>query len=234
MQHLLLDIEGTTTPIDFVHKTLFPFARERVGDFVAHNFEGLREEIDSLAEEAGRDIAAGTYEGGFEKRSAESVAAYLQHLIDADRKSTPLKAIQGRIWKEGYVSGELISEVYPDVPGAFERWAGDGDRVSIFSSGSVLAQKLLFSHTSYGDLTRFISDYFDTNTGHKREAGTYSKIMKALGADPAGILFVSDVDAELDAAASAGLATRLSLREGNPPQENAAGHAAISSLEEIA
>jgi enolase-phosphatase E1 len=231
--NILLDIEGTTTPIDFVHKTLFPFARDRVGTFVARNPEALGAELEAFQQEAERDIALGSYTAGFDRNSSDSVASYLRYLIDIDRKSTALKAIQGMIWKEGYEAGELRSEVYPDVPKAFERWRAQGRPASIFSSGSVLAQKLLFGHTSYGDLTRFISHYFDTNTGHKRESETYSRIAEALETDARDVLFVSDVDEELDAAAAAGMMTRLSIREGNPAQENDSGHLLIRSLEEI-
>lgn len=230
---LLLDIEGTTTPIDFVHKTLFPFARARVGSFLAENFSLLGGEILALEDEAAGDIVAGGYKGVFDPADAESVADYVHYLIDRDRKSTPLKSIQGMIWKEGYETGKLISDVYPDVRPAFERWRTEGRKVYIFSSGSVLAQKLLFAHTSEGDLTQYISGYFDTNTGNKRDIPTYNAIAENIGSDAGSILFVSDVDAELDAASKTEMQTRLSVRQGNPPQANLAGHAEITELTQI-
>lgn len=230
MMAFLLDIEGTTTPIDFVHKVLFPFARERMDEFVAEHLTELGPEAHLLAAEAAKDIESGNYSEGFDEHSANSVSGYLKYLIDNDRKSTPLKSIQGMVWKRGYESGQLASLVFSDVPGAFERWHSDGDSINIYSSGSALAQVLLFRHTDHGDLTGFIDNYFDTNIGHKREEHSYRKIAERLDFEPGEILFISDVDAELDAARAAGMETLLSVREGNPAQENAAGHRVVSSL----
>ncbi|QQS39796.1 MAG: acireductone synthase [Acidobacteriota bacterium] len=229
----LLDIEGTTTPIDFVHKVLFPYAREHVGGFVRDHLAELSPEIIALKKEAETDIESGSYEGLFDPGSPDSVSSYLEFLIDNDRKSTPLKSIQGMVWKHGYESGELVSQIFADVPLAFERWSAEGETVAIYSSGSALAQVLLFRHTDHGDLTRFIDDYFDTNIGHKREKASYAAIASRLHSGPSEVVFVSDVDAELDAARGAGMQTRLSLREGNPPQANEQGHPVIRSLEEI-
>jgi enolase-phosphatase E1 len=138
--------------------------------------------------------------------------------MDQDRKSTPLKSLQGRIWKKGYRSGELLSQVFEDVPPAMERWHRQGKRVCIYSSGSVLAQKLLFGFTVAGDLTPLISAYFDTGVGAKMEAESYRRIASALQIPPEEILFISDVVTELDAAQAAGMQSRLSLRTGNRPQ----------------
>ena len=132
--------------------------------------------------------------------------------MDRDRKSGPLKALQGRIWEQGYRDGELKGEVYPDVPAAFARWTADGVRIGIFSSGSVLAQQLLFANSTAGDLSRFLSCHFDTGVGAKGEAGSYRRIVEALGVAAARILFVSDVVKELDAAREAGLRTLLCVR----------------------
>ena len=211
---LLLDIEGTTTPIDFVHRTLFPYARARVAGYVSDNFASLKNEIAELAAEAERDES---YTKPFDKASANSVIEYLQHLIDADRKSTPLKFIQGLIWERGYAAGELVGEVFPDVPPALERWKAAGKLIAIYSSGSVLAQKLIFSHTAEGDLSRYIDHYFDTNIGHKREAESYRRIADELERPPAEILFISDIAQELAAAADAGMQVLLSVRPGNSP-----------------
>ncbi|MGH9818608.1 MAG: acireductone synthase, partial [Pyrinomonadaceae bacterium] len=212
MMAYLLDIEGTTTPIDFVHKVLFPYARERVDAYVKDHFETLRPEIVQLASEHRSD---GTYTSGLESASPQSVAAYLTYLIDIDRKSTPLKSIQGKIWQAGYESGELRSQIFDDVPRAFERWTAAGKTIAIYSSGSVLAQKNLFKYTDHGDLTPFISDHFDTNVGAKRESESYARIASALGFEASEILFVSDVAEELDAAKLSGFQTVLSMRPGN-------------------
>src|SRR4029434_6236295 len=170
MKAILLDIEGTTTPIDFVLKTLFPFSKERVGKFVEMHFGSLQLEITQLVEESSHDTS---YTIPVDPGEPGSVSAYLEHLIDENRKSTPLKSIQGIIWKEGDESGELSSIVFDDVPRALERWKAAGKTIAIFSSGSVLAQKLLFRYTDHGDLTPFISSYFDTTTGAKRDPKSY-------------------------------------------------------------
>src|SRR5205085_1967152 len=152
-------------------------------------------------------------------------------LMDQDRKSTALKSLQGRIWEAGYKAGELRSQLFADVPRAFARWRDEQRDICIYSSGSVLAQKLLFSHTEAGDLTRFIGDYFDTNIGAKREATSYQRIAASLDCPAADLLFVSDVVAELDAARRASLQTRLCLRPGNPSQPPSS-HDIIHSFDE--
>lgn len=216
MKSILLDIEGTTTPIDFVHQILFPFTRTRTPAYVATNFESLAPEIEQLRAEHEKDLG---YTDDFDPASTKSVAKYLAFLIDEDRKSTPLKSIQGKIWKEGYESGELKSVVFEDVPRAFERWTNAGKTIAIFSSGSVLAQRLLFRYTDHGDLTQFISSYFDTNIGPKRDPKSYEAIATELGCAPEEILFVSDILAELDASREAGLSAALAARPGNTPIE---------------
>lgn len=230
MKAILLDIEGTTTPIDFVHKTLFPYARARVAGFVQQNFDGLKFEISQLASESAND---GEYRNELRPDSANSVADYLTSLIDNDRKSTPLKTIQGTIWQAGYENGDLVSTVYDDVPKAFEKWKSDGRTIAIYSSGSVLAQQLIFKYSDHGDLTRFIDRYFDTTVGHKREPESYKKIATELALETADILFVSDISAELDAAAEVGMHTALSVRDGNAPHDKSLTHMATHSLDEL-
>lgn len=230
MKAILLDIEGTTTPIDFVHKTLFPFARERVAKFVETHFSSLHDEINQLVEESSRDA---TYTVPVDPTEPGSVASYLEHLIDVDRKSTPLKSIQGLIWKEGYASGELISEIFDDVPDAFERWSASGKTIAIYSSGSVLAQQQLFRHTDRGDLTKFISEYFDTTSGQKRSAESYREIARSLGVASADMLFISDVVEEIQAAEQAGCEVVLCMREGNTPVPDDFPARRISSFDEI-
>jgi enolase-phosphatase E1 len=230
---VLLDIEGTTTPIDFVHKTLFPFARERVGAFVAEHFADLHREIEQLRVEHQQDVARGEAPPAFDERSPASLAEYLKFLIDSDRKSTPLKAIQGKIWQAGYESGALEGAVYEDVLPAFERLRTAGKTIAIFSSGSVLAQKLIFGFSTAGDLTKHISAYFDTTTGAKKEAESYRKIAESLSFPPVEILFVSDIQAELDAASAAGMQTRLAVRQNSALPEAPVAHPIIESFEEL-
>lgn len=230
MEAILLDIEGTTTPIDFVHKVLFPYAKGRVGKYVETHFGKLVDEIAQLVDESSHDQ---TYTVPVDPTEPGSVAAYLEHLISVDRKSTPLKSIQGDLWKEGYESGDLKSVVYDDVPPAFERWKAGRKTIAIYSSGSVLAQKLLFGYTNHGDLTPFISANFDTNVGHKREAASYRKIAKDLNLSPYDILFLSDVPEELAAAAESGCETRLVVRPGNPEVTSAESFASVTSFDEV-
>ena len=215
MKAILLDIEGTTTPIDFVHKTLFPFAKERMGEFVRENFDEIKAEIGQLKTEYKKDFSEQIYGKDFQENSPESVANYLKFLIEVDRKSKPLKSIQGKIWQAGYKSGELKSIMFEDVPRAFERWKQEGKTIAIFSSGSVLAQKLIFKYSNFGDLSGFIDDYFDTNIGAKKESKSYGNIAGKLQKQKREILFISDVLDELNAAHKAGLDGVLCVREGN-------------------
>ena len=235
---VLLDIEGTTTPIDFVYKTLFPYARARSEEFIARHRadEAVRAIIaklfDEHAKEESPDVPPLGRPSDSVEEQAEAVAAYLRWLIDHDRKVTPLKTLQGLIWEEGYRGGELKGEVFPDVAPNLRRWRGEGKTVCIYSSGSVLAQKLLFAHTGQGDLTEFIQDFFDTNVGHKTEPESYTKIAAALGRRPSEALFISDVTAELDAARAAGFQTLLCVRPGNHPQPSPSAHARVHTFDE--
>jgi len=218
---ILLDIEGTTTPIAFVHDVLFGYAREHVREFLSEN--SAAEDIALLREEHAVDVNEG-------RKPPSQMADYVEWLIALDRKSTGLKSLQGKIWRQGYESGSLQSQVFADVAPAFERWRARGLRISIFSSGSVLAQQLLFAHTEVGDLTRFIDSYFDTRVGKKGEAGSYRRIAEAMDLEPEQILFISDIVAELEAANEAGMKTIMSIRPGNEPQPQ---YPSIRSFDEI-
>lgn len=230
MKAVLLDIEGTTSPIDFVHNTLFPYSQARIAGYVQEHFTELRFEMSQLAAEAEEDM---DYTGNFKKDSANSAADYLKFLVETDRKSTPLKSIQGKIWEKGYESGELISKLYNDVAFAFRRWKDEGKIIAIYSSGSVLAQQMIFKYSDQGDLATFITSYFDTNVGHKRDADSYKTIASELGLESSEILFVSDVIEELDAASEAGMATMLCIRQGNEPVVVDHKHNAITSFEQL-
>ena len=219
---VLLDIEGTTTPIDFVYHTLFPYARKHLHDYLTQHPDELQAEWSALRAEHAADSAQGWQPPALDDSAmVETGTAYLHWLMERDRKATPLKALQGKIWEAGYRSGELKSAVYDDVPPALARWQAQGRRVCIYSSGSVLAQQLLFQFTAAGDLTPFLNGYFDTTVGAKREAASYRRIAEALQLAPAEILFCSDVTAELAAAREAGMQTLLLIRPGNPPQADA-------------
>ena len=205
---ILLDIEGTTTPISFVYDVLFPYARQRMSAYV-HNaaLTDLRREYES-------DVQAGNNPPLW----SNDPVPYLHWLMDQDRKSTALKRIQGEIWRSGYSSGELHGVVFDDVPAALQRWHDAGIDIRIFSSGSVLAQQLIFSTTLQGDLTKYLLGYYDTTTGPKTNPQSYTTIAMAFALPASEILFISDVTRELDAARAAGMQTLLCVRPGNHPQ----------------
>ena len=225
---ILLDIEGTTTPIAFVHDVLFTYAREHVKEFLYANEdkEEVRADVALLRDEHADDVSKNL-------NPPPLVADYVDWLIALDRKSTGLKSLQGKIWRQGYEDGTLKSQVFADVAPAFERWHARGWSINIFSSGSVLAQKLLFAHTEAGDLTRFIDDYFDTNVGKKGEAESYRRIAEKMKLPAGEILFVSDVIDELNAAHDARMRVLLSIRPGNAPQDNTNQYPEILSFDEI-
>ena len=205
MKWILLDIEGTVSDKRFVHETLFPFARVRLGAFLAaHEREPEVAEALALMREKLQQPQTGV----------AAIARELAHWIDEDRKEEPLKSLQGLIWREGYQSGVLVSHIYADVPPAFARWTRAGVRLAIFSSGSIAAQKLLFAHTSAGDLTPRISAYFDLSTGPKHEAASYTRIAKSLDCAPADVRFYTDAPKEVAAALAAGMSALLVERDG--------------------
>jgi enolase-phosphatase E1 len=226
---LLLDIEGTTTPIAFVYDVLFPYARKEIADFLNRNLTSaeVRADLARLREEWEADLRQELNPPPYD------AVSYLHWLMESDRKSTPLKSLQGMVWEEGYRAGELKSRLFADVPRAFERWRGQSKQIYIFSSGSVLAQKLLFAHTEAGDLTEFISGYFDTNIGPKSDAESYRRIAVAVKMAPPEIVFVSDVTKELAAAREAGMQVVLSVRPGNHPQPDYDSYQAITTFSEL-
>jgi enolase-phosphatase E1 len=230
----LLDVEGTTSPVSLVSEQLFPYARKHLLGFL--NARVKEPEIQSdmrlLAEELKTETAEDCPLRGKPMTNVAHAAEYLVWLMDRDRKSTALKSLQGRIWKSGYEAGKLVGTVFPDVAEAFARWSKTA-KVAIYSSGSVEAQKLIFRYSSAGDLTSFITSYFDTRTGAKTSSDSYRAIAVGMGVAASEILFVSDLLRELDPAREAGCMTRLSVREGNQPVLDQCGHIAVSSLGEI-
>jgi len=204
IQAIVTDIEGTTSSLSFVKDVLFPYARAHLAEFIQQHGDDAA--VRQLLQEARQ--AAG------EKLDDAQLAARLLHWIDEDKKITPLKALQGMIWEQGYRRGHFTSHLYEDAVRNLRRWKEQGIKLYIFSSGSVQAQKLLFAHTEFGDLTPLFSGYFDTRIGAKREPGSYRAIAASIGVAPRHILFLSDIKEELDAARQAGMSTVWLLREG--------------------
>lgn len=218
---ILTDIEGTTSAIDFVHRVLFPYSRERLPAFVrAHASEPeVRAALDAVRAESG---------------AADDAAAVetLLHWIDIDRKATPLKTLQGLIWEAGYAGGDFSAHVYVDAFDRLRRWQRDGVPLYVYSSGSVGAQKLFFAHSVFGNLLPWFSGHFDTGIGGKREAESYRRIAAAIGVPAGDILFLSDIEAELDAARAAGMATTQLLRPDTQPESHGR-HPTATSFREI-
>lgn len=201
---IVTDIEGTTSSIDFVRDVLFPYARKRLPAFIETH--GDKPEVQHWLHET-------ALEAGLIEASRQDIVELLLQWIDQDRKSTALKALQGMIWKDGYAAGDYRAHVYPEVATRLRDWRADGLRLYVYSSGSVPAQQLFFRYSEAGDLTPLFAGYFDTETGPKREAGSYERIAAAIDEQPRHILFLSDIVEELDAARVAGLHTGWLIRE---------------------
>jgi enolase-phosphatase E1 len=225
MKAVLIDIEGTTTPLAFVHEVLFPYARKRLEAACASGAPRYAVALAQLQAEYELEEEAG-------KPGFGNGAPYAAWLMDRDRKSTGLKLLQGILWYDGYHAGELIARIYDDVPPALARWKEAGIRMRIFSSGSVQAQQLLFRFSNQGDLSHFFEGFHDTTTGPKQEPASYAAIARSFGLPPGEILFLSDVLGELDAALAARFATGLLLRPGNKPVE-ANSHPTFANFAQI-
>jgi len=203
---IVTDIEGTTSSISFVHEVLFPYARERIGEFVHGNSEDPQvvSHLNDVRQEAGEGL------------DLDGIVDQLTRWIDEDRKVTPLKALQGMIWEQGYRNGDFTGHIYKDAAEQLRTWHDQGIGLYVFSSGSVKAQQLLFGHSDAGDLTPLFSGYYDTRIGNKREAGAYRKIVQDIGLPANEILFLSDIAEELDAAKQAGMQTTMLVRDSMP------------------
>ncbi len=205
---IVTDIEGTTSDIRFVHDVLFPVARQRMAEFVSQ--QQSREPVRSLLNDLRKEINQ-------PEASTDQLVATLEDFMAQDRKSTALKALQGMIWRDGYLNGDFKGHVYEDVPPALMRWQAQGITLGVYSSGSVEAQKLLFGYSCAGDLSPYFSAWFDTHVGAKREADAYCAIAGLLGLAPDTILFLSDIHQELDAAQEAGWNTIQLIRGEQDP-----------------
>lgn len=222
---ILTDIEGTTTDIRFVHDVLFPYAREKLPEFVRthQDLPEVKTQLTATAQAMGQPDA-----------DIDTLINQLVAWIDADKKITPLKALQGLIWTTGYKNGDFQGHVYPDAVENLKTWHDQQMTLAIFSSGSVKAQKLLFSHTAAGDLTPLFTHYFDTNTGPKKSASAYTAIAQTLSTSAANILFLSDVIDELDAAAEAGFKTYLLVRDAQTAPSEKHNHPIAHNFRDIA
>lgn len=227
---VLLDIEGTIVPTDFIENTLKPFARERLPEFVRQNYASL---VDAAQTEYAADAENSLGPPALDA-SMESLARYFDWLADTRPASSLFKSVREKIWQSGYESGELETLIFADIFPALEKWRDAKIPVALFSSVSVLSQKLLLSNTEKGDLTPLVSAFFDVNAGRMRDPESYRKIAAEMSFPQVeNFLFVSDTLAELDAARKAGFQTALSLREGSDPIEEETTHRIIQNLAEI-
>ena len=238
-QHLLLDIEGTTCPVSFVSEILFPFAKQELSNFIKQNWNNntqnraiqdankewsVDQSIESLLLKKQADRQ--------QVHEADGLIKYLKHMISIDKKSTALKDLQGKIWEYGYRNGELKAELFPETAACLHQWHEHGLTLSVYSSGSIQSQKLLYRYSSQGNLESLFSNWFDTHTGPKKSTNSYTKIAHQLNSAPGNIWFVSDNGAECDAARAAGINTLFILRDGNPDREPK-DHTVIKTLHEI-
>ena len=224
---VLLDIEGTTSSIRFVHDQMFPYARRRLDAFLETHWADpeVQQCLAELAQDLAQDSVAAWLDTGDERAQRQTVIHAVNQMMDRDLKATGLKHLQGLIWRDGFENGELVAHLYDDVPPALRQWKDAGFDLRIYSSGSAAAQRLFFGHTVAGNLLDLFSEHYDTTRGSKKDVASYQNIAAAIGHPPNRILFLSDVVEELQAADSAGLQVALSLRPDNPPQpENPFDH----------
>lgn len=246
IRHILLDIEGTTCPVSFVGEVLFPYAQAQLPTFLRRHGEqerlrrlrsellmGWRQEQDHEAQALWRDALQRVPTGRSEEQlPAHELVPYLQWLNRCDRKVTAWKDLQGLIWEEGYRNGELVAPLYEEVEAMLRLWHGEGLNLSVYSSGSVAAQRLLYAHSRTGDLTPLFSHWFDTRIGGKQDPESYGRILAQIDCHGGEVLFVSDAVGELNAASAHGIHCCFSDRPGNPQRERGA-FPAVSSLREI-
>jgi enolase-phosphatase E1 len=218
---IVTDIEGTTSSILFVKDVLFPYARANMDGYVQSHADDpqVKPLLDDVCKEAGSQL------------SLEQIIAQLIQWIDEDKKVTPLKSLQGLIWEAGYRQGDFKGHLYADAAEKLKSWKADGLDLYVYSSGSVYAQKLLFGHTEYGDLTPLFSGYFDTHIGGKREQQSYDNIAKQLDIPANRLLFLSDIKEELDAAKAAGFETVWLTRDSAPDPR--AEHLQVNNFDQI-
>ena len=261
ISHVLLDIEGTTCPLSFVSGTLFPYAARELGLYLERHhqdgtvqmhcqavIEAWQQDSDPQARQLWNQAQTcdSVEVGGITVRPwhGSEIEPYLQWLISSDRKLTPLKELQGMVWAEGYARGELVGDLFEEVPGVLQEWQQQGLVLGVYSSGSITAQKLLYGHSQAGDLCPLFSHWFDTHSGGKHEIDSYKRICAAMDVEPRHVLFISDSMAELQAAAAADLQVVLSDRDNSLSPEQTAistqttpaetgGYRSISNLNQL-
>lgn len=233
-QSVLLDIEGTVSPVAFVFDVMFPYAREHAESFLGAtwNDEATRCAVETMAIDNGFASSSAWFSresAASESEQQQVVVKSVHQLMDRDAKLTGLKSLQGLIWRTGFESRQLVSELFPDVVPKLRSWKASGLDLYIYSSGSIAAQKLFFGHTQEGNLLDLFSGFFDTTSGNKKETESYGVISKSIGLPASEICFISDIVAELDAARESGMQTIL--RPASECDNN--GHPVINTFASI-
>ncbi|MDH5426381.1 MAG: acireductone synthase [Gammaproteobacteria bacterium] len=218
---IVTDIEGTTSSLSFVKEVLFPYARKHMADFIAQQQQdaAVKQQLDEVKKITGKAL------------SISEITARLHKWIDQDKKVTPLKALQGLLWEKGYRDGDFKGHVYQDAYDQMTQWQKDGIKLYVYSSGSVYAQKLLFRYSDFGDMTALFAGYFDTTCGHKQETQSYLNIIGEIKQPAGQILFLSDIEEELNAAQQAGMKTRWLVRDAEV--DTIALHQQVKDFNEI-
>lgn len=238
IRSILLDVEGTTTPISFVYDVLIPYASKNLERYVREHsrddaFRAVVAELYNQREaDKTRVSDVPDWSNDTERAEIASIVAYCRWLMARDSKAFALKSLQGKIWQQGYRSGELKGQVFEDVPRALKGWRQQERRTYIYSSGSVLAQKLIFSNSNHGDLTPLLNGFFDTSVGAKHESSSYGRIAAELDLNGEQVLFISDATKELNAARAAGMQTVFSMRPGNL-EVNISEYDSIQSFDDL-
>ncbi|KAG5668607.1 hypothetical protein PVAND_016543 [Polypedilum vanderplanki] len=217
IEAVICDIEGTTTSISFVKDVLFPLAYKNCEKFLTENYRNteIQQILQDLHEHSKLENSEIPNIENDKTKDIKNFTTYIQTLIDQDKKVKPLKQLQGKIWKLAFESGEIKGHVYEDVSRNFQKWTEKGIKIFIYSSGSVEAQKLLFSHSQSGDLTKYLSGYFDTTVGHKQEVKSYENILEKIRYGAEKVLFLSDIYGEVKAAKQVGINCKILIRPGN-------------------
>ncbi|KAM8703578.1 hypothetical protein ACLKA7_008235 [Drosophila subpalustris] len=231
---VLVDIEGTTTSISFVHDVLFPYAKENAGNYLQETWQtdDTKEIVKDLQQSPQFTEYVKSQNLSASVVDEQLVTGFVSYLIERDLKVTPLKTLQGLIWAKGYAAGELKGHVYEDVAAAFQTWRDAGLQIAVYSSGSVAAQKLIFQHSVAGDLLPHLSAHFDTHVGHKQQTESYTKIAQSLQVEPQHVLFLTDVPGEAAAARGAGMQSIILQRPGNAPlsEEQKSDHVLVDDF----
>lgn len=210
---ILTDIEGTTSSISFVHDVLFPYAYDKIDNFLSQNWHNPQ--VKPIVLEVAKLENLTDY-------TPSEITTILRNWIKLDRKVTPLKDLQGILWQEGYKNGDYRSHIYQDAYEKLLFWHSQNIPIYIYSSGSVYAQKQFFAHSEYGDLLYLFFGFFDTNIGNKKESISYENIANSLDLNPHEIIFLSDVEAEVNSAFSVGMSTVWVIRDKKLFQEKKA------------